>query len=145
VRAHEARLPTFRVALLLTTALAFAATAAQQLALSGTSSQSPPQGTAQPAKTDLRTLASLDPIDTHTHVAKGDPSFYAMLDRLHMRILDILLIDDHDSYRKAIEPQLEDALRVVRESHGHAMLCTSFDPFQLGQTDFPSSAIQALA
>jgi predicted TIM-barrel fold metal-dependent hydrolase len=67
-----------------------------------------------------------------------------MLDRLHMRILDILLIYDHDSYRKAIEPQLGDALRVVRESHGHAMLCTSFDPFQLGQTDFPSSAIQAL-
>jgi hypothetical protein len=134
----------FSLPLLLTAALAFATTAVQQLEPRGTSSQSPSQGNARPAKTDLQTLASLDPIDTHTHVAKGDSSFYAMLDRLHMSILDILLIDDHDSYRKAMEPQLEDALRVVRESHGHAMLCTSFDPFQLGRTDFRASAILAL-
>jgi predicted TIM-barrel fold metal-dependent hydrolase len=134
----------FRPFLLLTAVLALAPAAGPKMESSGTSSPSPQQENKQPAKTDLQALASLDPIDTHTHVAKGDSSFYAMLDRLHMHILDILLIDDHDSYRKTMEPQLEDALRVVRESHGHAMLCTSFDPFQSGQTDFPASAIQAL-
>jgi len=92
----------------------------------------------------LQALAALEPIDTHTHVARGDPGFYAMLDRLHMHVLDILLVDDHDTYRKAMEPQLDDALRVVRESRGHAALCTSFDPFQFGQPDFPASAIRAL-
>lgn len=92
----------------------------------GQRSQSP----AQPIKrmADLRVLASLDPIDTHTHVAKGGSSFYAMLDRFHMHILDILLVDDHDPYRKTMEAQLNDALKVVRESPGHAALCTSFDP-----------------
>jgi hypothetical protein len=92
----------------------------------------------------LHALASLEPIDTHTHVAKDDASFHAMLDRLHMHILDILLVDDHDSYRRALEPQLGDALRVVRQNRGHAALCTSFDPFQFGQSDFPASAIRGL-
>jgi predicted TIM-barrel fold metal-dependent hydrolase len=43
-----------------------------------------------------------------------------------------------------MQPQLQDAMRVVRESHGHAALCTSFDPFQFGQPDFPASAIREL-
>ena len=96
------------------------------------------------AKSELQALAALEPIDTHTHVAKGDADFYAMLDRLHMHILDILLVDDHEEYRKSLGPQLQDALRVVRESHGHAALCTSIDPFQFGQPDFPNSAIRGL-
>jgi len=96
------------------------------------------------AKSELNALAALEPVDTHTHVAKGDPTFYALLDRLHMHILDILLVDDHDPYRKALEPQLHDALDVVHQSHGHAALCTSIDPFQFGKADFPASAIRGL-
>jgi predicted TIM-barrel fold metal-dependent hydrolase len=92
----------------------------------------------------LQALAALEPIDTHTHVAKSDASFYQMLDRLHMHILDILLVDDQEQYRKAIPPQLEDAWRVVRDSHGHAALCTSFDPFQFAKPGFPESAIRGL-
>jgi hypothetical protein len=124
---------------MLRSVLAFSAVASlalasglQQQSHSATSPQNSQLGA--PTKTsELHALASLEPIDTHTHVAKGDASFYAMLDRLHMHILDILLVDDDDSYRRAMEPQLEDALRVVRESHGHAALCTSFNPFQFGQ------------
>src|SRR5262249_54448115 len=62
-----------------------------------------PSQSQPPAATDmakLQALAALEPIDTHTHVARGDPGFYAMLDRLHMHVLDILLVDDHDTYRK---------------------------------------------
>ena len=99
--------------------------------------------TAEPTL-DLRALAALEPVDTHTHVAKGDPGFYAMLDRLHMHILDILLVDDHDSYRKDLNTQRRDAEKMIRESHGHAMLCTSFDPFQFGNPDFAASAIRGL-
>ncbi len=61
-----------------------------------------------------------------------------------MHILDILFVDDHDPYRKMMEIQLEDALKVVRQSRGHAALCTSFDPFQFSQIDFPISAIRGL-
>lgn len=102
------------------------------------------QSSGQAQNAELQSLAALDPIDTHTHVAKGDPSFYTMLGRLHIHILDILLVDDHDTYRKSLEPQLVDASRVVQESAGHAALCTSIDPFKFGREDFPASAIKGL-
>jgi predicted TIM-barrel fold metal-dependent hydrolase len=122
------------------------------LVFAGAQAQSPESGfhrgpfhpTMPSAKPELQGLASLDPIDTHTHVVKGDPSFYALLKRLHMHILDILVVNDHDPYRKAIRPQLQDSLRVVHESHGNIELCTTFNPFQLGQPDFPGSAIRDL-
>jgi len=93
---------------------------------------------------DLRTLAALEPVDTHTHVAKSDPAFYAMLDRLHMHILDIILVDDHDPYRKDLNVQRKDAESMIQASHGHAALCSSFDPFQFNNPDFASSAIRRL-
>src|SRR5258708_35976662 len=103
-----------------------------------------PKATQPLSPAEMRALALLEPIDAHTHVARGDPSFYAMLERLHMHILDILLVDDHDPYRKTLHQQLQDALRVVRESHGHAALVTTSDPFQFGQPDFAASAIREL-
>ena len=93
---------------------------------------------------DLRALAALEPIDVHTHVVKIDPAFYAMLDDLHMHILDILVVDDHDPYRKNLNPQREDAEKVVRSSHGHAKLCTTFDSFEFSDADFAASATRGL-
>jgi predicted TIM-barrel fold metal-dependent hydrolase len=95
-------------------------------------------------KSEVKGLAALEPIDTHTHVAKGDPSFYAMLDRLHMHILDILLVDDQEAYRNNMNTQRQDAATVIQASHGHAALCTSFDPFQFNNADFAASAIRGL-
>lgn len=93
----------------------------------------------------FKALAALDPIDTHTHVmVPADPAFYAMLDRLHMHILDILLVDPHYDYRKNLQSQLDDAWVLIHASHGHASLCTSFDPFKFNDADFASSAIQGL-
>src|SRR5437660_168476 len=108
--------------------------------------QLPQQSTGQHggSELDLRALAALEPVDTHTHAAKGDPSFYAMLDRLHMHILDIILVDDHDPYRKDLNTERQDAERLIQASHGHAALCTSFDPFQFNNPDFASSAIRRL-
>lgn len=93
---------------------------------------------------DLHALASLQPVDTHTHVVKGDPRFYAMLDGLHMHILDILVVDDHNPYRKNLNPPREDAEKVIQASHGHATLCTTFDPFQFNDADFARSAVRGL-
>jgi len=93
---------------------------------------------------DLRALAALEPVDTHTHLSKGDPAFYGMLDRLHMHILDILLVDDHDPYRKDLDAQRQDAESMIQASHGHAALCTSFDPFQFNNPDFAASTTRSL-
>jgi predicted TIM-barrel fold metal-dependent hydrolase len=93
---------------------------------------------------DVHALAALEPVDTHTHVAKGDPSFYAMLDGLHMHILDVLLVDDHDPYRRNLNTQREDAEKMIQASHGHVKLCTSLDPFQFSNADFAASAARGL-
>src|SRR5690242_9541349 len=93
----------------------------------------------------LEGLAALEPMDSHAHVmTKGDPAFFAMLDQLHMHILDILLVDDHDDYRKDLKTELEDAWALIPASHGHTALCTSFDPFQFNNSDFSAAAIRDL-
>lgn len=92
----------------------------------------------------LGALAALEPVDTHTHVAKADPAFYAMLGRLHMHILDILVVNDHDPYRKDLRTERNDAETMIGESGGQAALCTTFDPFQFGSPDFSRSAIRGL-
>ena len=106
--------------------------------------QAPKQSKSAASNPSLQALAALEPIDTHTHVAKGDPRFYAMLDRLHMHILDILLVDDQEAYRRDLNTQRQDAEAVIEHSSGHAALCTSIDPFQFNNADFPASAIPGL-
>ena len=110
----------------------------------GAHSQQNEEPAARGSKPDLRALAALEPIDTHTHVAKSDARFNAMLDRVHMHILDIILVDDHEPYRKDLNIQRQDAEAVVHASPGNQKLCTSFDPFAFNDTGFASSAIAAL-
>ena len=93
----------------------------------------------------LQSLATLEPIDTHAHAMfKGDPAFYGMLARLHMHILDILLVDDHHDYRKNWPQQHDDAFALFRGDRGHVSLCTSFDPFKFNDADFAETTIAGL-
>ena len=92
----------------------------------------------------MKAFAALAPIDTHTHVAKGDPEFYAMLDRLNLHVLDILLVDDTDPYRKDLTRERQDAETVIAASQGHVSLCTSIDPFKFDDQDFSAAAIRGL-
>jgi hypothetical protein len=134
-----------RIVLMTVVVLLFTISCASQVTAPSNNPQT--LGSESPApltEAEWKALASLEPIDTHTHVAKGDPSFYVMLDRLHMHIVDILLFDDHDRYRSSLQPQLQDALRVVGESRNHAVFCTTFNPFEFGRSGFPQSAIRAL-
>ena len=64
----------------------------------------------------LNSLAALQPIDVHVHVFKTDPAFQAFLERLHLTLVNILVVDDTLSYRKRLEPQVADALALVRSS-----------------------------
>lgn len=92
----------------------------------------------------LAELASLEPIDTHTHVFQTSPAFVAMLKRLHMHVLDIMYVDDRDPYLSSTEPQRQAVLRFVASSMGHAQFCTTFDPFRLRSANFSNEAINAL-
>jgi predicted TIM-barrel fold metal-dependent hydrolase len=92
----------------------------------------------------LQSLAALDPIDVHAHVFKTDPAFQAFLERLHLTLVDILVVDDTDSDRKQLAPQVKDAFALVNYSHGHVALCTTFDPYKFNDPSFATDAIQQL-
>lgn len=54
------------------------------------------------------------------------------------------MVDDTLSYRKQLEPQVTDALALVRSSHGHIALCTTFDPYKFNDASFVSETSKQL-
>ncbi|WP_158941343.1 amidohydrolase family protein [Granulicella sp. S190] len=92
----------------------------------------------------LQSLSKLNPIDAHAHVWKSDPAFTAMLERLNLHILDILYVDDKHTDALPLNPQRADALEFVRSAHGHASLCTTFDPFLFDKPDFAKNAVGSI-
>jgi hypothetical protein len=80
----------------------------------------------------------------HVHVFKSDPAFQKMLERLNLKLMDILVMDDTESYRKQLQPQIDDALELVQSSRGHVVLCTTFDPYKLDSASFDADAINQI-
>jgi predicted TIM-barrel fold metal-dependent hydrolase len=102
--------------------------------------------TAKPTdeETALRGFAAIHPIDVHVHVFKNDPAFRKMLERLNLKVMDILVMDDTNTSRKQLEPEIDDAQALVRSSGGHVALCTTFDPYKVGSPSFDADAIKQL-
>lgn len=93
---------------------------------------------------ELQAFSALEPIDTHTHVFQSDPAFYAMLQKLHLHILDICVDNDHNKVEKNLPEEIKDALEVVHGSNGYAALCTTFDPYKYKDRGFASAAIRQI-
>ncbi|MGA7380645.1 MAG: hypothetical protein WBX03_07310, partial [Terriglobales bacterium] len=96
------------------------------------------------ASTDLQAFSALDPIDAHVHDFKIDPALVGLLSRLHLHVLDIVVVSDRDEFDKGLEPRVRFGLAVVRASEGHALLCTTFDPFKFGEPSFAADAIRQM-
>jgi predicted TIM-barrel fold metal-dependent hydrolase len=96
------------------------------------------------AEQALAAFSAMQPIDVHAHVFKSDPGFQLMLERLHLKLLNILVMDDTLPYRKQLEPQVEDSLALVRSSKGHIAWCTTFDPYRFSDPSFANDAIQQI-
>jgi hypothetical protein len=80
----------------------------------------------------------------HVHVFKTDPALQSMLEKLNLKLMNILVMDDTLSYRKELQPQIDDAWKLVRSSKGHVALCTTFDPYKFNDPTFPKEAIQQI-
>jgi predicted TIM-barrel fold metal-dependent hydrolase len=93
---------------------------------------------------DLEAFAAQNPIDAHTHVFKRDPAFIAMLHQLHLHVVDIIVVDDTDPQLKSLKWELDNGWSFVRSAAGHAVLCTSFDPYKFDQPDFSKQAIKQI-
>src|SRR5579884_1902680 len=78
----------------------------------------------------LKDLAALHPIDVHVHVFKNDPAFQKMLEDLNLKVMNILVMDDTLSYRKELQPQVDEAISLMHSSRGHIAFCTTFDPYK---------------
>jgi predicted TIM-barrel fold metal-dependent hydrolase len=107
------------------------------------------QASAQPVSgpfsaTELEAFTALEPIDTHTHVYQNNPAFAAMLQRLHMHILDICVDDDHASLQKNLPLEIKDVLDVMHHSNGDVAFCTTFDPYKFRQRGFARVAIRQI-
>lgn len=97
-----------------------------------------------PPAGDLAGFSALAPIDAHIHIYKDDPSIAGLMQRLNLRILDILVIDDRDPYAKALEPQRADVLKVVHGTGGRTALCTTFSPYEFEKPGFAQRTIREL-
>jgi predicted TIM-barrel fold metal-dependent hydrolase len=92
----------------------------------------------------LHAFAAIHPIDVHVHVFKTDPAFQRMLERLNLKLMDILVVDDSNPHRKQLQRQIDDAQALVRSSGGHVALCTTFDPYKFDSASFSADAIQQI-
>ena len=70
----------------------------------------------------LKSLAALHPVDVHVHVFKTDSAFQSMLEKLNLKLMNILVMDDTLSYRKELQSQIDDARKLVRSSKGHVAM-----------------------
>jgi hypothetical protein len=113
-----------------------------------TASQAPTSAPAGAQLTDeeraLHAFAAIHPIDVHVHVFKTDLAFQKMLERLNLKLMDILVTDDTNPNRKHLQHQIDDAEALVRASGGHVTLCTTFDPYKFGSASFSADAIQQI-
>src|SRR5437870_4178293 len=86
---------------------------------------------------ELRAFAGMEPIDTHAHVFKQDSAFYAMMDRLHLHLLDICDANRNDPNFPNLPSKIKAAKSFAKGSNGRAVLCTTFDPFKFSDATFP--------
>jgi predicted TIM-barrel fold metal-dependent hydrolase len=117
-------------------------------ALSLSSAAQVPTSTSVPKPSDdeasLRAFAAMHPVDVHVHVFKTGPAFQKMLERLNLKLLNILVMDDTNPSRKQLQPQIEYAWSLVQSSKGHVVLCTTFDPYKFDNDSFAADAIKQL-
>jgi predicted TIM-barrel fold metal-dependent hydrolase len=94
---------------------------------------------------ELQQFAALNPIDTHTHIYKYDSLYVAMLQKLHLHILDIMDVSDNaNPERKSLAKESRDVFDLVDKSSHQVFACTTFDPYLFNDPDFAKTAIREL-
>jgi predicted TIM-barrel fold metal-dependent hydrolase len=92
---------------------------------------------------DLAGFAAMQPVDTHVHIFKTDSEFIALLDRLHLHVLDIEVADKQRIFGD-LKAEMALAEKFTRENPKHASLCVTFDPFRFNEKDFASTTVAEL-
>lgn len=93
---------------------------------------------------ELAQFTVINPIDAHAHAFATDPAFYAMLNRLNMHMIDILVVSDESPEYKNVAIHEAQGWKFVKGSDGHAVFCTSFDPYKWDTPGFAAATIRGL-
>jgi predicted TIM-barrel fold metal-dependent hydrolase len=92
----------------------------------------------------LQGFAALHPIDAHVHVFKTGSEFQDMLQDEHLTLLNVLVVDDTWPPRKQLQPQIDDAWKLVHSSKGHVFLCTTFDGYKFTSPTFTDDSVRQI-
>ena len=94
---------------------------------------------------ELQQFSALNPIDTHTHTYTYDSLYVAMLEKLHLHVIDIVDVDDRGlPARRNLAKENDIVFGLVHKSSGHVFACTSFDPYRFNDPHFAENAIRTL-
>jgi hypothetical protein len=97
-----------------------------------------------PLPETLRAFAAVEPIDAHVHVYAESRLWNDMLKTLHLRVLNICVVDKHERGFGQAEFQQREALRIFHDTHRQAAWCSTFDPENFESPDFASTSIRLL-
>jgi hypothetical protein len=93
------------------------------------------------SQSEFKDLAAFEPIDVHVHLFKKDPGVIALLEQMHMRILDIYLVN---SRQKQLNPMREQGKDMLRYGEGHIAWCTTLDPYAFETPGYSAQTIRQL-
>jgi predicted TIM-barrel fold metal-dependent hydrolase len=79
-------------------------------------------------------------IDAHVHVAPAPDSFFEMLGRLDMRLVNVTVVDPHAPGFDKTEPQTGLAIEASRRSRGRINWISTFDPVGFEEPGFAEKA-----
>ncbi len=89
----------------------------------------------------LKELAALDPIDAHAHLFREDPAVIVFLKQMHMRILDIYVVE---SQQAQLEPMRKQGRAMLGFGEGHVAWCTTINPYPFDTRGYAAQTIQEL-
>lgn len=89
-------------------------------------------------------FVALDVIDTHTHIFHPSPVFRELVQRLNLRMIDIVVMDDHGKHPQTLAQRRDNAESVIAEDKDRMALCTTFDPYKFNSPGFTEAAIREL-
>jgi predicted TIM-barrel fold metal-dependent hydrolase len=128
------------VFLLLTLLLAFLAA----FSLRSRNSAAARAATTTTSEEALKALSGVYPIDAHVHVFKTSREFQAMLEQEQLTLLNVLVVDDTWGPRNKLQPQIDDAWKLVHSSKGHVFLCTTFDGYKFNSPTFTEDSVRQI-
>ncbi|AXC12633.1 hypothetical protein ACPOL_3342 [Acidisarcina polymorpha] len=97
------------------------------------------------SETELQQFKAVRPIDSHTHIYRYTPAYFALLQKLDMHTLDIMVVSDNaDPERKVLSQESADVFELVNKSGHRVYACTTFDPYLFNQPDFAAKAITGI-